>query len=656
MSNQSYGAAEITVLEGLEAVRKRPGMYIGNTGKEGLHRCLGEILDNSVDEYMAGHATQIKVVLRKDGSALVSDDGRGIPTDIHPKTGKTAIETIMTVLHAGGKFSQENYQFSGGLHGVGASVVNALSTEMGVWVHRDDKIHYLAFSKGKTKGEIDVFDVSLAGQRVPVVEHMVAKKTGTTTLFYPDFTIFEAVEFDSKQISEGLKQTAYLNKGLKINFVDENLNTDEVFCFPEGILTYLQDITAKDTLQTPLIQFEGKTPDFQLEVAMTYGSDYNEKLFAFTNGIINPEGGMHVTGFKSAMTKLINSYAQLKGFFKKDERFTSDDLKEGIRVILSLKMADPQFTSQSKVKLGSTIARTLTDKMVTEKLGTFLEENPSVGQSIVVKAQLAMKARIAAKAARESVLRKGVLESMALPGKLADCSEKDPAKSEIYIVEGDSAGGSAKQGRDRHTQAILPLRGKVLNTEKATLDRIMNYEGIKNMIIAFGTGIGDKFDIEKLRYHKIILMTDADVDGAHITTLLLTFLYRYMAELIEGGYIYMARPPLYQIKWGKKVEYVYSDLEKDALTERVRKEKSDKSEGESRDVKFEIQRYKGLGEMNPEQLWDTTMDPAHRLLWQVTVGEAAVADKVFEDLMGSDVDPRKRFIEDNAVFAEVDSI
>jgi DNA gyrase subunit B len=656
MSNQNYGAAEITVLEGLEAVRKRPGMYIGNTGKEGLHRCLGEILDNSVDEYMAGHATEIKVVLRKDGSALVSDDGRGIPTDIHPKTGKTAIETIMTVLHAGGKFSQENYQFSGGLHGVGASVVNALSTEMGVWVHRDGKIHYLAFSKGKTKGIIDVFDVSLAGERVPVIEHMVAKKTGTTTLFYPDFTIFEAVEFDSNQISEGLKQTAYLNKGLKINFVDENLNTDETFCFPEGILTYLQDITAKDTLQTPLIHFEGKTPDFQLEVAMTYGTDYNEKLFAFTNGIINPEGGMHVTGFKTAMTKLINGYAQAKGFFKKDEKFTSDDLKEGIRVVLSLKMADPQFTSQSKVKLGSTVARTLTDKMVTEKLGTFLEENPSVGQSIVVKAQLAMKARIAAKAARESVLRKGVLESMALPGKLADCSEKDPAKSEIYIVEGDSAGGSAKQGRDRHTQAILPLRGKVLNTEKATLDRIMNYEGIKNMIIAFGTGIGDKFDIDKLRYHKIILMTDADVDGAHITTLLLTFLYRYMSELIEGGFIYMARPPLYQIKWGKKVEYVYSDLEKDALTERVRKEKAEKSEGDSKDVKFEIQRYKGLGEMNPDQLWDTTMDPAHRLLWQVTVGEAAIADKVFEDLMGSDVDPRKRFIEDNAVFAEVDSM
>jgi DNA gyrase subunit B len=364
---------------------------------------------------------------------------------------------------------------------------------------------------------------------------------------------------------------------------------------------------------------------------------------------VNPEGGAHVTGFKSALTKLINNYAQVKGFFKKEEKFTSDDLLEGIRVVLSIKMVDPQFTSQSKVKLGSTVARSNVDKLVTDQLGTFLEENPSVAQSIVVKAQLAMKARFAARAARDSVLRKNVLESMSLPGKLADCAEKDPAKSEIYIVEGDSAGGSAKQGRDRHTQAILPLRGKVLNTERATLDRIMNYEGIKNMIIAFGTGIGDKFDVEKLRYHKIIIMTDADVDGAHITTLLLTFLYRYMPALIDDGYVYMARPPLYRIGWGKKHEYVYSDLERDATVERVRKEKGV-------DQKFEIQRYKGLGEMNPEQLWDTTMDPKHRLLWQVTVGEAAIADKVFEDLMGADVDPRRRFIEENAVYADVDSM
>lgn len=649
MSDNNYGASEITVLEGLEAVRKRPGMYIGNTGKEGLHRCIGEILDNSVDEFMAGHATTIKVVLRKDGSCLVSDDGRGIPTDIHPKTGKSALETIMTVLHAGGKFDQKNYQFSGGLHGVGASVVNALSDQMGVWVTRGGKIHYMAFAKGKTQSELEIFDASLAGDRIPVVDHIVATDTGTTVLFNPDFTIFEAVEFDSRQISDGLKQTAYLNKGLKIIFRDEKLDTNEEFCFPNGIYTYLEELTQKDTLTTPIILIEGVGENFQLEMAIAYGSDYNEKLYAFTNGIINPEGGMHVTGFKTGLTKLINTYATAKGFFKKDEKFTSDDLKEGVRVVLSIKMTDPQFTSQSKVKLGSTIARTLTDKIFVDKFGTYLEENPGIAQSIVVKAQLAMKARFAARAARDSVLRKNVLESMSLPGKLADCAEKDPAKSEIYIVEGDSAGGSAKQGRDRHTQAILPLRGKVLNTERATLDRIMNYEGIKNMIIAFGTGIGDKFDIEKLRYHKIILMTDADVDGAHITTLLLTFLYRYMRPLIEDGYVYMARPPLYKIGWGKKFEYVYSDMERDATVDRVRKEK----EG---DVKFEIQRYKGLGEMNPEQLWDTTMDPKFRLLWQVTVGEAAVADKVFEDLMGADVEPRKRFIEDNAEFAEIDSM
>jgi DNA gyrase subunit B len=649
MSDNNYGASEITVLEGLEAVRKRPGMYIGNTGKEGLHRCIGEILDNSVDEFMAGHATTIKVVLRKDGSCLVSDDGRGIPTDVHPKTGKSALETIMTVLHAGGKFDQKNYQFSGGLHGVGASVVNALSDQMGVWVTRGGKIHYMAFAKGKTQSELEIFDASLAGDRIPVVDHIVATDTGTTVLFNPDFTIFEAVEFDSRQISDGLKQTAYLNKGLKIIFRDEKLDTNEEFCFPNGIYTYLEELTQKDTLTTPIILIEGVGENFQLEMAIAYGSDYNEKLFAFTNGIINPEGGMHVTGFKTGLTKLINTYATAKGFFKKDEKFTSDDLKEGVRVVLSIKMTDPQFTSQSKVKLGSTIARTLTDKIFVDKFGTYLEENPGIAQSIVVKAQLAMKARFAARAARDSVLRKNVLESMSLPGKLADCAEKDPAKSEIYIVEGDSAGGSAKQGRDRHTQAILPLRGKVLNTERATLDRIMNYEGIKNMIIAFGTGIGDKFDIEKLRYHKIILMTDADVDGAHITTLLLTFLYRYMRPLIEDGYVYMARPPLYKIGWGKKFEYVYSDMERDATVDRVRKEK----EG---DVKFEIQRYKGLGEMNPEQLWDTTMDPKFRLLWQVTVGEAAVADKVFEDLMGADVEPRKRFIEDNAAFAEIDSM
>jgi DNA gyrase subunit B len=650
MSNSNYGAENITVLEGLEAVRKRPGMYIGNTGKDGLHRCLGEILDNSVDEFMAGHANVLKVVLRKDGSALISDDGRGIPTDLHPKTGKSTLETILTVLHAGGKFDQNSYQFSGGLHGVGASVVNALSDLLEVWVSRDSQIHYMSFSKGKPTAEMVKFEKEmLAGKHPEIVEHILGDGTGTVISFKPDYSIFEDVAFDAKEIAQSLKQMAYLNKSLKVHFVDENTDVEEEYCFPEGILTYLQDITAKETLITPIIHFAGEMKGFQMEMAIAYSSDSKEKLFPFTNGIINPEGGMHVTGLKTAITKLINNYALQKNYFKKDEKFTSDDLLEGIRIVLSIKMVDPQFTSQSKVKLGSTIARTNTDRIVVDKLGTFLEENPAVAQSIVTKAQLAMKARFAAKAARESVMRKGVMESMALPGKLADCSEKDPAKSEIYIVEGDSAGGSAKQGRDRETQAILPLRGKVLNTERATLDRIMNYEGIKNMIIAFGTGIGDKFMLEKLRYHKIILMTDADVDGAHITTLLLTFLYRYMPELIEGGYVYMARPPLYKISWTKtKFEYVYSDGEKEALITKIRTESGDKEQ------KFEIQRYKGLGEMNPDQLWDTTMNPGSRLLWQVTVGEAAVANLVFDELMGSEVEPRRKFIEENAVFAEVD--
>ena len=673
-----YGASEITVLEGLEAVRKRPGMYIGNTGKDGLHRCIGEILDNSVDEFMANYANEIKMKVL-NGTIYIGDNGRGIPTAIHPKTGKSTVETIMTVLHAGGKFDQKSYQFSGGLHGVGASVVNALSNLLQVWVLRDGVYRHISFSKGKVKDELSDYNSreELVAKFPEIESVMCWTKTGTIISFAIDDTIFETTEYDLKWIYDDLKDKAYLNKSLKVSLETEDEKYNANFCFPEGIKTYLEDLTAKEKLITPIITFDGEAENFHLSAALAYGEDYNEKLFAFTNGIANPEGGAHVTGLKGAITKLINNYATTKGYFKKEEKFTPDDLREGMRIVLSIKMADPQFTSQSKVKLGSTIARTLTDRIVTDRFGTFLEENPSVAQSIVVKGQLAMKARIAARAARESVLRKGVLEGMALPGKLADCQSKNPEESEIYIVEGDSAGGSAKMGRDRKTQAILPLRGKVMNTERATLDRIMNYEGIKNMIIAFGTGIGDKFDIEKLRYHKIVIMTDADVDGAHITTLLLTFLYRYMKELIEGGFIYMARPPLYQIKIGKKIEYVYSDEEKVAYLkaqqiddsiiaeiveqeEDVNIEVSDNVEAEivtaKKGLKISIQRYKGLGEMNPEQLWDTTMDPAHRLLWQVTVGEAAIANQVFEDLMGAEVEPRKRFIEENAVFAEVDIV
>lgn len=645
---ENYNAQEISVLEGLEAVRKRPGMYIGNTGYDGLHSCLREITDNSVDEFMAQYATEIACVLTAEGGVIVADNGRGMPTDIHPKTGKNTLETIMTVLHAGGKFDQKNYKFSGGLHGVGASVVNALSKKTQVWVLRNEEVKNQVFKKGVPVTELIKQNLSEFESTYPnICKYTVWSKSGTVTYFIPDEEIFETVEFDAKYICKQLKQTAYLNKGLKIRFVDEINKSEEIFCFPEGIKTYLKDLTEKEELVSPVIQFEKHQDDFHLEIALAYTKDHTESVFAFTNGIYNPEGGTHITGFKTAITKVINSYAQQKNILKPTEKFTSDDTKEGLRAVLSLKMSDPQFTSQSKVKLGSTKARTITDKITSDSFSTFFEENPKIAMDILQKSQLAMKARLAARAARETVLRKGVLENLSLPGKLADCSEKNPEKSEIFIVEGDSAGGSAKQGRDRNTQAILPLRGKVLNTEKATLDKIMNYEGIKNMIIAFGTGVGEKFDIEKLRYHKIILMTDADVDGAHITTLLLTFLYRYMPKLIEDGYVYMAKPPLYKITFGKgksNTEYVYSDPEKEALIKSIKNKKPD--------AKIEIQRYKGLGEMNPEQLWETTMNPETRFLGQITIGEAALADSVFNDLMGADVQPRRDFIENNAMFAQ----
>ncbi len=647
MSNSSYQAENISVLEGLEAVRKRPGMYIGNTGIEGLQRCLGEILDNSVDEFMAGYGTTIKVVFTKKDIVYVADDGRGIPTDIHPKTGKTALETIMTVLHAGGKFDQNSYKFSGGLHGVGASVVNALSEILEVWVLRDGKYRHQSFKQGKTITELQEFTEEELFKKYPQLKDKACWETkGTIVAFKPDKSIFETTQFDTKETLDYLKNNAYLNKGLRVIYRNEKENQEEEFLYPEGIVTYLENISEGEQLIAPIMHFEVHEEKFNLELALSYSDNYKEKFLAFTNGILNTEGGTHVTGFRSALTKVINNYGIQKGIFKKDEKLTSDDLKEGLRAILSIKMVDPQFTSQSKVKLGSTSARTLTDKYVTEKLSTFLEENPKEAQSIITKALLAMKARMAARAARESVMRKGVLDSLALPGKLADCSSKIPEESELFIVEGDSAGGSAKQARDRNTQAILPLRGKVLNTEKATLDKIVNYEAVKNMIIAFGTGIGDQFDVEKLRYHKIILMSDADVDGAHITTLLLTFLYRYTKPLIEEGYIYMAKPPLYKIHSSKPkiTEYVYSETEKEVIIKQILEK--------NQEAKIDVQRYKGLGEMNPEQLWSTTMDPATRFLGQVTIGEAALADKVFEELMGPNVEPRKRFIEENALFVE----
>lgn len=655
MSN-NYAAEDITVLEGLEAVRKRPAMYIGNTGFEGLHKIFGEILDNSIDEFMGGHAKNINTYILKDHSVVVADDGRGIPVDIHPKTKKPALETILTVLHAGGKFDQKNYEYSGGLHGVGASVTNALSEWMQVWVLRENEVYTMKFSRGKVVQEMNKMSLEDFNQKYPeIAEKATWKKTGTITHFLADKEIFEGVEYDSKYLSNTLKETAYLASGIKLSFASED-GVKVKFYFPDGLKTYLEDITKGEELLTPMIHFKDKVDGekFEMEVVMAYSSKYSEKLFAFTNLIANNEGGMHVTGFKTALTKIINKYAADKKIFKKDEKFNPEDIREGLRAIISVRMVDPQFTSQAKVKLGSTIARKLADKITQEKLEIFFEENPKIAQTIFTKAQLAMKARLAARAARESVMRKGVMESMALPGKLADCSSKDPSESELYIVEGDSAGGSAKQGRNRETQAILPLRGKVMNTEKASLDRIMNYEAIKNMILAFGTGIGDQFDVEKLRYHKIILMTDADVDGAHIATLLLTFLYRYVPDLITGGFVYIARPPLFKVAWSKKnFEYVFSEQERDEVIHRERKIAEALGK---KDVKFEVQRYKGLGEMNPEQLWETTMDPETRMLYQVTVGDAEAANIVFQELMGDDVEPRRKFIEENARFAEVDLI
>ena len=653
MSTQNnYGADTITVLEGLEAVRKRPAMYIGNTGYEGLHKIFGEITDNAVDEFMGGHADSINALIKADGSVIIADNGRGIPVDIHSKTGKPALETIMTVLHAGGKFDQKNYEYSGGLHGVGASVTNALSVYMGVWVLRDNTIYHIEFSRGKVVKEMEAMSYPDFETRYPEIAAAKNwKKTGTIIKFLPDTEIFEGVTFDPKYLANSLKETAYLAAGIKIHFQDDQTETNIKYYFPEGLQSFLVDITKGEELMTPIIAFKDKiiNEKFEVEVVMAYSSKYSEKVFAFTNFIANAEGGMHVTGFKTALTKVFNRYAADKNMFKKEEKFDSSDILDGIRVVLSVKMSDPQFTSQAKVKLGSTIARTLSERIVTQALGTYLEENPKVASAVILKAQLSMRARLAARAARESVMRKGIFESMSLPGKLADCSSKSPEECELYVVEGDSAGGTAKQARNRETQAILPLKGKLMNTERASLDRIMNYEGIKNMTLALGTGVGETFDISKLRYHKVIIMSDADVDGAHIMTLHLTFLFRYMRPLIEGGHVYIARPPLYKVSWGKKnFEYTYSEEERNIIVDRER--------AINPALKIEIQRYKGLGEMNGDQLWDTTMDPDHRLLYKIEIQDALAATAIFNELMGDEVEHRRKFIEENAKFAEVDLV
>lgn len=631
--NNQYDASQIQVLEGLEAVRKRPGMYIGSTGPRGLHHLVYEIVDNSVDEALAGYCKNITVTINKDNSITVEDDGRGMPVDKHPKLGIPAVEVIHTVLHAGGKFGGGGYKVSGGLHGVGASVVNALSTKMEVEVKRNGNIYRQEYAKGKTITPLEVIGT--------------AKKTGSKTTFWPDPEIFDETVYDYGTLEHRLREMAFLNKGIRITLSDNrDEKKKEVFHYEGGLSEFVRHINKnKEVLHKEVIYFEVVKDNMEMEVAMQYTDRYNELLLSYANNINTVEGGTHMAGFKSALTRVFNDYARKNKILKdNDDSLSGEDVREGLTGIVSVKLTQPQFEGQTKAKLGNSEVRGFVETSTSENLMAFLEEHPTEARIILDKCLRASRAREAARKARELTRRKSVLDSISLPGKLADCSEKDPAKSEIFLVEGDSAGGSAKQGRDRIRQAVLPLRGKILNVEKARLDKILNSDEIKNMITAFGCGIGNDFDINKLRYHKIIIMTDADVDGAHIRTLLLTFFYRYMTPLIEGGYVYAAKPPLFMTKRNKEVYYTYSEREQDRLMETLSKKGG----------KPLIQRYKGLGEMDFHQLWETTMDYNNRTLVQITLEDATAADEIFTVLMGDKVPPRKRFIEENAKYAEID--
>ncbi|MGL4662100.1 MAG: DNA topoisomerase (ATP-hydrolyzing) subunit B [Culicoidibacterales bacterium] len=628
---QQYDSSNIQVLEGLEAVRKRPGMYIGSTASRGLHHLVWEIVDNSIDEALAGYCNTINVEIMKDNSIKVVDNGRGIPVDIHPKTGKSTVETILTVLHAGGKFGGGGYKVSGGLHGVGASVVNALSTKLDVHVNRNGKVHYQQFKTG-----IPESDMKIIGD---------AEGTGTTIQFWPDDSIFtETTIYDYTILRNRIRELAFLNKGLRITITDHrDEEKTESFFYEGGIKEYVQYLNKnKEKIHEEIVYIEGEKDDIIVEVAFQYNDGFANNLYSFTNNIHTHEGGTHEDGFRRALTRVINNYGQKNGFFKKDDdSLTGDDVREGLTAIISVKHPDPQFEGQTKTKLGNSEVRSITDKIVSEKLEQFLMENPKDAGIIVEKGILASRARLAAKRAREMTRRKNVLEVSSLPGKLADCASKDATISELYLVEGDSAGGSAKLGRDRNIQAILPLRGKIINVEKARLDKIFANNEIRSLITALGTGIGDEFDISKLRYHKVVIMTDADVDGAHIRTLLLTFFYRFLKPLVEFGHIYIAQPPLYKISHGKHVEYVYSD-----------KQLEDYLKTLDEKVKFGLQRYKGLGEMNPDQLWETTMNPEVRTLLKVELEDAMEADQVFDMLMGENVEPRRDFIQENAKYVQ----
>jgi len=624
VTEQNYDASQIQVLEGLEAVRKRPGMYIGSTSSRGLHHLVWEIVDNSIDEALAGHCDTINVYIRPDNSITVTDNGRGIPTGIHEKTGKSTVETVLTVLHAGGKFGGGGYKVSGGLHGVGSSVVNALSEWMEVEVKQNGKIYFMRFNVGAPEA-----DLAVIGE---------TEETGTKVTFKPDPTIFtETTVYEYEILQKRIRELAFLNKGLRITLHDQRPGQErsEEFHYEGGIISFVEYLNKNREKMHDVIYCEGERDGLQVEVALQYNDSFVSGIYSFANNINTHEGGTHEAGFKTALTRVINDYSRKFNFLKeKDANLTGDDVREGLTAIISVKIPEPQFEGQTKTKLGNSEARSVTESIFGERFQSFMEENPAVAKKVIEKALMAQRAREAARKARELTRRKNALEVGSLPGKLADCSSKDAAESELFIVEGDSAGGSAKMGRDRHFQAILPLRGKVLNVEKSRLDKILANNEIRAIITALGTGIGEDFDISKARYHKIVIMTDADVDGSHIRTLLLTFFFRYMRPLIEEGYVYIAQPPLYSIKQGKTIHYAYNDQQRDAILETLKPI-----------PKPAIQRYKGLGEMNADQLWETTMDPAVRTLLQVNLEDAMDADMVFETLMGDEVEPRREFIE-----------
>lgn len=631
MSNQhqNYDASQIQVLEGLEAVRKRPGMYIGSTSSKGLHHLVWEVVDNSIDEAMNGYGDKIEVIVHKDNSITVIDNGRGIPVDIHPQTGKSTVETVLTVLHAGGKFGGEGYKVSGGLHGVGVSVVNALSETLEVKVRMGGKIYYQKYHRGVPEKDLEV------------IGETDLKDTGTTTTFKPDPQIFtETIVFDYDTLQSRVRELAFLNRGITLILTDERIDKSETFCFEGGIAEFVTHLNKnREVLHEP-IYMQDSREGMEVEIAIQYNDGYNSNLYSYANNIHTHEGGTHESGFKSALTRVINEYARKNNLLKENEgNLTGDDVREGITAIISVKIREPQFEGQTKTKLGNSEAKTITESLFSEHFATFLNENPATARKIIEKAIMAARAREAARKARELTRRKNALEISSLPGKLADCASKDASICELYIVEGDSAGGSAKQGRDRNFQAILPLKGKIINVEKARLDKVLANEEIRAMVTALGTGIGDDLDLSKIRYHKIIIMTDADVDGAHIRTLLLTFFYRHMRSIIEHGFVYIAQPPLYKVSQGKIVRYAYKESE----LEEVKKEFKGKGEPD-------IQRYKGLGEMNPEQLWETTMNPENRVLLRVSLEDALEADTIFETLMGDKVEPRRDFIQEHAQY------